>query len=94
MIELLAGAMIGDFLSMDALDHAGTLDTAPRHGELILAFNPTLFGDGDRAGQRSAPNGSLQRSLRKARGFPRRGGSRLAPRISLGAQSRFHASCA
>jgi delta1-piperideine-2-carboxylate reductase len=51
MIELLAGAMIGDFLSMDALDHAGTLDTAPRHGELILAFNPTLFGDDDRAGQ-------------------------------------------
>jgi delta1-piperideine-2-carboxylate reductase len=51
MIELLAGAMIGDFLSMDALDHAGTLDTAPRHGELILAFNPTLFGDDDRTGQ-------------------------------------------
>jgi delta1-piperideine-2-carboxylate reductase len=51
MIELLAGAVIGDFLSMDALNHAGTLDTAPRHGELVLAFNPMLFGDGDRAGE-------------------------------------------
>lgn len=49
MIELLAGAMIGDFLSLDALHHAGSLDTAPCHGELVLAFDPRRFGSGDPA---------------------------------------------
>jgi delta1-piperideine-2-carboxylate reductase len=40
MIELLAGPLIGDFLSMDALEHADGADTTPYHGELMIAFDP------------------------------------------------------
>jgi delta1-piperideine-2-carboxylate reductase len=44
MIELLAGPLIGDFLSMDALEHADGADTTPYHGELVIAFDPRIFG--------------------------------------------------
>lgn len=43
MIELLAGAMIGDFTSAEALDWLGTTTLAPRHGQLVLAFDPAGF---------------------------------------------------
>lgn len=46
MIELLAGAMIGDFTSPEALDYLGTTTIAPRHGELILAFDPLRMAGG------------------------------------------------
>ncbi|QRZ12173.1 Ldh family oxidoreductase [Paracoccus methylovorus] len=46
MIELLAGVMIGDLTSRDALDELGTLSLAPKHGELILAFSPSRFAAG------------------------------------------------
>lgn len=46
MIELLAGAMIGDLTSRGALDALGTTTLAPRHGELILAFSPERFAAG------------------------------------------------
>ncbi|MEI2685980.1 MAG: hypothetical protein V9G14_06625 [Cypionkella sp.] len=44
MIELLAGVMIGDMISPEALEFLGGITTvAPRHGELILAFCPEKF---------------------------------------------------
>lgn len=46
MIELLAGPMIGDLTSPEALDVLGTMRLAPRHGELILAFDPLRFAAG------------------------------------------------
>lgn len=46
MIELLAGAMIGDFTSPEALEFLGTTTLAPRHGELILAFDPLRMSGG------------------------------------------------
>lgn len=46
MIELLAGAMIGDFMSKEALDFVGTPALLPRHGALILAFDPAAFARG------------------------------------------------
>ena len=46
MIELLAGAMIGDFTSPEALEYLGTTTIAPRHGELILAFDPLRMSGG------------------------------------------------
>ena len=46
MVELLAGAMIGDLTSRGALDALGTTTLAPRHGELILAFSPERFAAG------------------------------------------------
>lgn len=49
MIELLAGAMIGDLTSPEALEALGTTTLAPRHGELVLAFSPAAFAAG-RAG--------------------------------------------
>ncbi|WP_138934649.1 Ldh family oxidoreductase [Roseovarius arcticus] len=49
MIELLAGIMIGDLTSREALDRLGSFTLLPGHGELILAFDPTRFAAG-RAG--------------------------------------------
>lgn len=46
MIELLAGAMIGDMTSPEALAHLGTTTLAPAHGELIIAFDPARFAGG------------------------------------------------
>ncbi len=46
MIELLAGVMIGDFTSREALDYLGSTAFAPRHGELIVAFSPEAFSAG------------------------------------------------
>lgn len=46
MIELLAGVMIGDFTSLEALDFLGTTALAPRHGELIIAFDPGRMAGG------------------------------------------------
>jgi LDH2 family malate/lactate/ureidoglycolate dehydrogenase len=43
MIELLAGVMIGDMTSPEALEFLGTTALAPHHGELILAFSPERF---------------------------------------------------
>lgn len=43
MIELLAGVMLGDLTSSGALEAVGTTNFAPRHGELILAFDPAHF---------------------------------------------------
>lgn len=43
MIELLAGAMIGDLTSAEALEFLGSTALARRHGELILAFDPARF---------------------------------------------------
>lgn len=47
MIELLAGPLIGDLLSMDALAHAEGVDATPYHGELVIAFDPGRFGLGN-----------------------------------------------
>lgn len=46
MIELLAGAMIGDLTSREALDRLGSFTLLPGHGELILAFDPKRFAAG------------------------------------------------
>ncbi|MFX0540854.1 Ldh family oxidoreductase [Roseovarius sp. S4756] len=46
MIELLAGVMIGDLTSREALDRLGNFTLLPGHGELILAFDPARFSAG------------------------------------------------
>lgn len=46
MIELLAGIMIGDLTSPEALDLLGTTTLYPSHGELIIAFSPHAFSAG------------------------------------------------
>jgi LDH2 family malate/lactate/ureidoglycolate dehydrogenase len=43
MIELMAGAMLGEFMSREALDFMGSTDLLPRHGALVLALDPTTF---------------------------------------------------
>jgi delta1-piperideine-2-carboxylate reductase len=44
MIELLAGSLIGDSLSHESQAFDNGAGITPCHGELILAFSPTLFG--------------------------------------------------
>ena len=46
MIELLAGIMIGDMTSPEALAFLGGTNLAPFHGELIIAFDPESFAKG------------------------------------------------
>lgn len=51
MIELLAGPLIGDMLSLEAKHRDGGKDAVPCHGELILVIDPAGFlgggvGDG------------------------------------------------
>lgn len=47
MIELLAGPLIGDFLSTESRAFDGDPGTAPCHGELLIAFDPGLFAGSD-----------------------------------------------
>ncbi|MFT8675769.1 MAG: Ldh family oxidoreductase [Acetobacter sp.] len=46
MIELLAGILIGDLTSEEALTKLGTTTLLPTHGELIIAFSPEKFAAG------------------------------------------------
>lgn len=43
MIELMAGAMLGEFMSAEAYAFMGGTNLLPRHGALILAFDPARF---------------------------------------------------
>jgi LDH2 family malate/lactate/ureidoglycolate dehydrogenase len=43
MIELLAGAMLGEFMSKEALEFSGGTSLLPRHGALVLALDPASF---------------------------------------------------
>jgi delta1-piperideine-2-carboxylate reductase len=49
MIELLAGPMIGDLLSLQSLEYDAGAGASPYHGELVVAFDPKLFALGDAA---------------------------------------------
>ena len=46
MVELLAGIMIGDLTSPEALVQLGTTSLLPLHGELVIAFSPQAFSKG------------------------------------------------
>lgn len=46
MIELLAGSMIGDATSAEALEILGSTSFTPTHGELVIAFLPEAFSAG------------------------------------------------
>ncbi|MBF8726765.1 Ldh family oxidoreductase [Pseudomonas putida] len=43
MIELLAGALIGDLTSADSMTFDDGAGATPCHGELLLAFDPKIF---------------------------------------------------
>ena len=45
MVELLAGPLIGEFLSFEAEKDDAGAGAAPHGGELILALDPGRFGD-------------------------------------------------
>jgi len=45
MVELLAGAMIGEFLSIESAEDDGGKGGPPKGGELIIALDPARFGD-------------------------------------------------
>jgi LDH2 family malate/lactate/ureidoglycolate dehydrogenase len=46
MVELLAASLVGDLLSRDALAEDGGEGLAPRHGEIVIAFDPARFATG------------------------------------------------
>jgi LDH2 family malate/lactate/ureidoglycolate dehydrogenase len=43
MVELLAGPLIGDMMSMESIKHDDGAGAAPMHGELIIALDPASF---------------------------------------------------
>jgi len=45
MVELIAGPLIGEFLSIEALEDDGGKGGPPKGGELIIALDPAMFGD-------------------------------------------------
>lgn len=49
MVELLGGALIGDWTSRESLAYDEGAGAAPCHGELILAFDPARLGGADAA---------------------------------------------
>jgi LDH2 family malate/lactate/ureidoglycolate dehydrogenase len=49
MVELMAGALIGDWTSAESLAFDAGAGAAPCHGELILAFDPERLSGGDPA---------------------------------------------
>ena len=49
MIELLAGPLIGDMTSLESRAFDQDLGHTPCHGELILAFDPAFFSQGNAA---------------------------------------------
>jgi LDH2 family malate/lactate/ureidoglycolate dehydrogenase len=53
MIELMAGPLIGDLTSLDSLALDEGQGGTPCHGELILAFDPAMFGLGDLQGDQA-----------------------------------------
>jgi len=46
MIELLAGPLIDDMISLESMEFADGQGGAPYHGETIIAFDPNLFSGG------------------------------------------------
>lgn len=55
MVELLAGALIGDLISMESQAFDAGAGASPCHGELVIAIDPRRFlGDGYEAGQARA----------------------------------------
>ncbi|WP_406623470.1 Ldh family oxidoreductase [Acidovorax sp. SDU_ACID1] len=49
MVELMAGALIGDWMSQESLAFDEGAGAAPCHGELVLAFDPVRLSGGDPA---------------------------------------------
>lgn len=47
MVELMGGALIGDWTSRESLDFDQGAGAAPCHGELVLAFDPARLGGAD-----------------------------------------------
>lgn len=47
MVELLAGALIGEFLSIESIEDDGGEGGPPRGGEFMIAIDPARHGDPD-----------------------------------------------
>lgn len=64
MVELLAGAMIGDLFSYEAAEHDANGVGAPRGGEFLIAIDPArCVPDGDREGQLAHAEALFERVL-------------------------------
>lgn len=83
MIELMAGVMIGDLTSPEALEFLGATTLAPLHGELILALSPEKFA----AGRRGDPFARAEALFEAIRGQ----GARLPSERRFAARARAEA---
>ena len=60
MIELMAGPLLGDLTSAESVAIDGRPGGAPRHGELVLAFDPGFFSGRDPATDQASAEALLQ----------------------------------
>jgi LDH2 family malate/lactate/ureidoglycolate dehydrogenase len=60
MIELMAGPLLGDLTSSESLALDGHPGGAPRHGELIMVFDPRFFSGRDPATDHASAEQLLQ----------------------------------
>ena len=67
MVELMAGALIGDWTSRESQVYDEGAGVTPCHGELILAFDPLKFCDGDAAAQTARAEDLLNAISNQAR---------------------------
>lgn len=67
MIELLSGPLIGDHTSRSSREFDRGFKAAPCHGELIIAFDPALLGNGnEKYGAEQLLNGISDQGVRLA----------------------------
>jgi delta1-piperideine-2-carboxylate reductase len=67
MVELMAGALIGDWTSRESMAFDDGAGVTPCHGELILAFDPLSLGGGNAAAQNARAEHLLQAIADQAR---------------------------
>ena len=70
MVELMAGTLIGDWTSREAIAHDAGAGATPLHGELILAFDPARFAGGDAAPHQARAEAMFEAITRQGARLP------------------------
>src|SRR5690606_17264987 len=83
MVELMAGALIGDWTSRESQAFDDGAGVTPCHGELVLAFDPAAFAGGDTEAQAARAEQLLESITAQ--------GARLPSQRRFAARERSHA---
>ncbi|MCW5256391.1 Ldh family oxidoreductase [Verminephrobacter aporrectodeae subsp. tuberculatae] len=70
MVELMAGALIGDWISLESRAFDAGAGAIPCHGELVLAFDPARLSGGDATAQQQRAEQLFQAITRQGARLP------------------------